>query len=269
MKPRSVTIGRSFAAFSIVACTMTLLSWDLPQLPASGASPSLNTLDILTPRVVNDQDTVPARNRKARNIDDVLDELDRVDVDAEINNAMKSVNAAMKDLTPEKLRLEVDKALSGVDWKKIQKDVDESMAKIDWDQIKASIDEVKKIDFREIEKEIRKAQDQISIQIPDIKIELEKAKVSIEKAKVQVRAYKSFINGLEADGLINNKDGYTIEYKDGELMINNKKASEGTMKKYKSFLDEHKKFHIEIKNGEFKMNDSNGSNDDDENDNIS
>ncbi len=47
---------------------------------------------------------------------------------------------------------------------------------------------------------------------------MEKAKEKIEKAKAEMNEYKEFVDGLEKDGLINNKEDYTIKHKDGELI---------------------------------------------------
>ena len=80
---------------------------------------------------------------------------------------------------------------------------------------------------------------------------LQKAKVEIEKAKAEIKEYKDFVNGLESDGLINKKEGYTLKHKDGELFINGKKASEQTYNKYRNFLDKHKKFSIEKDDDDF------------------
>jgi hypothetical protein len=59
------------------------------------------------------------------------------------------------------------------------------------------------------------------------------------------------VDGLEKDGLIDKKKGYTIEHKDGKLLINEKEASAQTYEKYRSFLEKHKKFNIEKDDNDF------------------
>ena len=86
---------------------------------------------------------------------------------------------------------------------------------------------------------------------PKLEKEMEKAKVEIEKAKVEIKEYKSFVDGLDNDGLINKKEGYTLKHKDGELFINGKKAAEQTYNKYRSFLEKHKKFSIDKSDDDF------------------
>ena len=74
---------------------------------------------------------------------------------------------------------------------------------------------------------------------PEIEKELKKAKLEIEKAKTELKEYKSFVDGLEKDGLINKKESYSIKYKNGKLTINDKEASDKTHEKYRDFLDKH------------------------------
>ena len=85
------------------------------------------------------------------------------------------------------------------------------------------MEEVKKIDMSKIDAEMKKLEIEMKDLGPKIEKEMEKAKVEIEKAKVEMKEYKSFVDGLEKDGLINKKEGYTIQHKNGELIINGKK----------------------------------------------
>ena len=275
MKPKSILAGRVASAIAIVSCTFVLLSWNRDQTSSDiSRYPGLN-LGSVVPDFAGGRfdDTIP-NNRPARDIDEAIEQLDRVDIDATIDQAMKSVKIAMDKIDSKSLQLQVETALKSVDMDKIKKDVEESMAKIDWNQMKLSMDAVKKIDWKEMEKEMKKAQVEIDMKGPEIKLELENARKEIAKAKVELRAYKSFLDGLEKDGLINKKDGYSIKYKNGELNINGKKASDETMKKYRSFLDDHKSFEIEIRDGEFNLNDgsmhhgndNDNNNDDEDND---
>ncbi len=86
---------------------------------------------------------------------------------------------------------------------------------------------------------------------PKLEKEMQKAKIEIEKAKEEMKEYKGFVDGLEKDGLIKKSEGYTIKHKDGELIINGKKASNETYLKYRSFLEKHEKFNIEKTDDDF------------------
>ncbi len=53
-------------------------------------------------------------------------------------------------------------------------------------------------------------------------------------------------NEMEKDGLINSKEGFTIEYKNKDLYIDGKKQSEKTTDKYrKYFKQDHFKIRID------------------------
>ena len=69
---------------------------------------------------------------------------------------------------------------------------------------------------------------------PQIEKELEKAKLEIEKAKAEMKEYKAFVDGLENDGLINKKAGYTINIKTESLLSMGKKPTAQTYNKYRS-----------------------------------
>lgn len=257
MKSSSFFVSRAALATLILLSTVALLSWDHHQSPGHQQQ---------TPG----KDTIPQqRERKVRDLDEALVELDNIDFQAHIDKAMASVAEAMKEMDAQKLHLmaqkalqevdmekvkaEMDKAMKEVDFAKIQAEVKESMAKVNWDEIKEEIEKAKKIDFAEIDKEMKKAQEQLRNIQPQIEQELAKAKVQIEKAKVEVREYKSFVDGLEKDGLLNKKENYSIRHKDGKLTVNGKEVSPDIYNKYKSFLEKHKTLHIEKEENNFNI----------------
>jgi hypothetical protein len=283
MKPRLQNAGRlSFVALILVAA-IALLSWKKQDQP----SPKKQDQRAYT-------DTVPSRDRKVRDLDDALNQLDNINLQEHIDQAMASVSEAMKNIDAEKLHLEVEKALASVDMKKvnadvekalkeidfekIQADVQASLAKVNWDEIKIDLEDAKKeieaakkIDVDELNRELAKAMEEIKkiqpqidkelakakVEIekirPELEKELAKAKVDIDKAKEEIREYKTFVDGLEKDGLLNKKDEYTIRHKDGKLIVNGKEASSSIYSKYKSFLDKHKKLHIQKTEDSFDM----------------
>ena len=120
-------------------------------------------------------------------------------------------------------------------------------------QLKIEIDRIKDIDMSKMQLDMEKMQTELSKIGPEIEKSLENAKVGIEKAKAEMKEYKEFVDGLEKDGLINKKEEYTIKHDNGELFINGKKANDVTYKKYRSFLDKHKKFTIEKSDDDFNI----------------
>ena len=258
MKPGSITTGKTLLALFIVGTiAFALISWDHQQ-KADQLGQNQQA-----------QDTVPQKEKKIRDLDEAIAELEHIDLKEHLDKAMKEVNAALKQLDSEKMRLdiersmkeidfdkiklEVDKAMKEVDAAKIEQEIKESLAKVDFDKMKAELEKVKKIDMAEIDAELDKARKELEKVGPQIEEELKKAKLEIEKAKVEMKEYKSFVDGLANDGLINKKAGYTIQHKDGKLTINDKEASTETYNKYRSFLDKHKKFRIEKDLDDFEL----------------
>ncbi len=276
MKPTKFTTVRIMLALLITVITFGLVSWDHKQTPGK-VHHSIN--DSVPKKITTD------REKKIRELDDVLDELDEADMKVNIEKIKEEIADAMKRIDGDKIRMEIDKALKDVDMAKIQKEVQESLAKVDfnkikaeiadamkevdmdkiqkevkeslakvdWDKIKLEMEKVKDIDMKKMEADMQRVKEEIKNLTPKIEKELEKAKVEIEKAKVEIKEYKSFVDGLENDGLINKKTGYNLKHKDGELFINGKKASEQTYNKYRSFLEKHKKFNMKKDNDDFDL----------------
>jgi transcriptional regulator of heat shock response len=260
MKPGSITTGKTLLALLVIAATaFALISWGHRQQPAQIKKEQYY------------QDTVPPKkDKKIRDLDEVIAELDNIDLKLQMEKALKEVAEAMKHMDAEKMRLdieksmkevdfekikmEVDKAMKDVDLARIEKEVKESLAKIDWDKMKAELDEVKKIDLKEVDQELAKAKKELENIRPRIEKEMQKAKLEIEKAKIEMKEYKSFVDGLANDGLIDKKEGYSIKNKGGRLIINDKEASDKTYDKYKSFLEKHPKFNIEKNKDDFNIN---------------
>ena len=237
-------------------------------------------------------------DKKVRDLDDVIDDLDAAElklnmekvktqieqamkqidmskIQLEMDKAMKEVDMAkmkldmenaMKELDMEKIKSQIQMATKEIDAAKLQKDLQESFAKVDWEKMKkeiaeagAHMDELKKIDMSKMAEDMKKMEKEMKELGPKIEKEMANAKVEIEKAKEEMKDYKSFIDGLEKDGLIDKKGSYSIEHKNGELTINGKKQAADVYNKYRSFLEKHKKFNIKKSKDDFNID-----NDDDD-----
>src|ERR1044071_1977194 len=111
MKSKTFTAGRFFLALGAMLIGFVLVSWDHKQSPG------------IPGQTFND--TVPKtkgieRDKKVRDLDDVLRELDNVDLKMNLENAQKQIDEAMKSLDGEKIRAQVEKAMKDVDMEKIQ-----------------------------------------------------------------------------------------------------------------------------------------------------
>jgi len=249
-----------FLPITVVACfSIILLSWGgQKQTPQQKSGQNIT-------------DTVPKNkaDKKIRDLDDVLDELDRVElkvdmekVNAQLNEAMKQmdrakiqmdVDKAMKEVDMEKIRAEVERVTHDIDAAKIEKELRESLASVDWENMNKQMEEVKKIDMGKLDADMKKMEIEMKGLGPKIEKEMENAKVNIEKAKAEMKEYKSFVDGLEKDGLINKKEGYSIQHKNGELIINGKKQPADVYNKYRTFLQKHEKFTIKKSDDDFNI----------------
>ncbi len=276
MKPTTPATKRLLLVLLTAGITIGLISWDQHQSPGKYQQSVNDT----TPKK-----KMADKEKKIRDLDDVLDELNETDLQLDMEKIQKEIAAAMKSIDGNKIRMEIEQAMKEVDFAKIQKEVQESLAKVDFDKIKIEIanamkeidmakiqqevqeslakvdfdkikleiEKVKDIDMKKLEADMKKLGEEMKELGPKLEKEMQQAKVEIEKAKAEIKEYKSFVDGLENDGLINKKEGYSLKHKDGELFINGKKASAQTYTKYRSFLEKHKKFNIEKTDNDFDL----------------
>ena len=242
-----------------VAIVALLASWDFKQTGGDYKQAQQQPTDTVPKKKKND--------RKVRDLDDVLNELDAVDIDQEMLKAKEEMAKALKDIDYQKIQLDVQKAMQEVDmakikediakamkdidFEKIKKDVEASIAKIDFDKMKQELKDMEKIDlsnmkidFEKMQEELKQLGPKLQEDMKKMEIDLSNAKVELEKAKAELKEYKEFVDQLDKDGLINKKEAYSIEHKDGELFINGKKASDKTYNQHRSFLEKYKKFNI-------------------------
>jgi copper chaperone CopZ len=184
-------------------------------------------------------DTVPKREKKIKDLDEALLELDKSHI--EIEKSLKSIdwskiekdiNESLRNIDVSKINADVKNALKEIDVAKLKAEIDASIAKIDFDKIKVDIEKIKEIDLEKIRVDIEKIK-------PDIELTIKGAKEGIEKAKKELTEYKSFVDDLEKDGLINKKEPYTIEHKKAQLIINGKVQPADVYARYRLFLEKH------------------------------
>jgi uncharacterized protein YPO0396 len=277
MKPGTFSM-RVLLPVLAVGTIVALASWDSKQTPGNNKNGE---------QFQQPTDTTPKKKKKAQDLDHVLEELDKVNIDEQMQKVQEELTKALKQIDGEKIRLQVESAMKQVDMEKIMKEVQESIGKIDMDKMKIELQKIKEVDMKELQDELAKIGPEIQKEMAKVKIDLEKmqpelqkemakvkeelekigpeiqkemanakeelgkAKVEIEKAKAEIKEYKEFVDGLDKDGLINKKENYSVKHKDGELTINGKKASSDVYSKYKSFLEKHKKFSIEKDGDDF------------------
>ena len=167
----------------------------------------------------------------------------------DLNKMHNDIAASLDKVDFDKIKLDIDKAMKQVDFKKIENGVKSALNGIDWNKmnedVKLSLQEAKKeiekVDMDEMKKEMEKAK----IEIQKSKDEIKKinfdeimknANKEVLKAKEELRLSKTMFNEMEKEGLIRQKDGFSIELKNKTLYINGKKQSDTTREKYQKYI---------------------------------
>lgn len=225
MKPTILTTPRMLLCFTVLGVSLALVSWDFKQ----SGGPFKQSINDTVPKTKQD------REKKVRDLDDVLDELNAIDMQEHMEKAQKQIAEAMKQLDGEKIRLQVEKSLQEVnldkikkdieqslsnldeeklklqineamkelDAVKIQKEVQESLAKIDWDKIKAELEEVKKVDLDKIQIEMEKVREEMKELGPRLEIEMEKVRAEMKelgpKLEIEMKKAKEEIEKAKVE----------------------------------------------------------------------
>ena len=215
-------------------------------------------------------DTIPQKKeKKITDLDEAIRELDKglMDVERELKEKdwkkmEAEIKASMKEIDVAKMQADVEKAIKAIDVEKINADIQKAIKEVDTEMIKAEIAaSLARVDMKKIKAEMEKIRE---VDVKDIQLEMEKikpqveaslkdAKLSIEKAKAELKEYKTFLDALEKDGLINKKEQYSVTHKDGKLTVNGKEQPESIYNKYRIFLGKHKSFTINRDNDDFNI----------------
>ena len=211
----------------------------------------LGTLVIATNKSASAQnirkDTLPPKSeKKVTDLDEALAEIDQAH--AEMERSLKNIDwkkiesdllQSMKqlDLDLSKMKIDLEKSMKELDAVKIKAEMDASLAKIDWDKIQMELDKVKNIDFEKVKTDLEKMK-------PTLQKTMKEAQESLEKAKAELKEQKTFLDALEKEGLIGQKGSYTIEHKNGQLIINGKVQDTDVYNRHRRFLEKHKRITI-------------------------
>src|SRR5688572_9692430 len=197
---------------------------------------------------------------------DVEESIKRIDIE----KIQRQTAEAVQRIEFEKVHKQIEESLSRIDFDKIQQQIDESMERvsdIDKKEIKEQLkrakqqvkeamekqewkDNLKKVhqlNKEEMEEQmlrLKKGMEELKENMRqekfNFKKEMEKAHVELTKAKEEMKGYQEMIYAMEKEGLLNTNEDYTIEYKDGELYVNDKKQSAETTNRYKKYFKKDK-----------------------------
>ncbi|MBN9295587.1 MAG: hypothetical protein J0I41_01190 [Filimonas sp.] len=176
----------------------------------------------------------------------------------ELDNAMKNLKVELKGLDSLNINIEaeVNAALAKIDFDKMKIETEKALKEVDWDQIRKSVDvslkqaqaEMKKVNMDQIKASIKVAQDQVNSEAfrqqfnsvnlrKQIEDGMSKAKDGLATAKKDLQSIKALTGALQADGLIDKKRGYTVEFKDGSFIINGTTQSKEITEKYHKYFN--------------------------------
>ncbi len=216
-------------------------------------------------------DSPPPKHKQIRDLDEALIELENGEGD--LTKALKEIDAekierevratlknahidvakmkedvakAMKDIDMVKINAEVQQSLKDLNTDELKREVANALASVDMDEMKAEMDKIKDVDLSKMKIEMENLK-------PQIEKSMQEAKKEIEKARKKVKAYKSLVDALDKDGLLNKKDPYKVDYKNGELTVNGKKLSTDDLKKYSEFLLNKKDFTLQKEADDFSI----------------
>jgi chromosome segregation ATPase len=215
------------------ALAIGLVSWGYKQSPGKYQQPINDT----TPKKKTD------REKKVRDLDDVLDELDRADFKMDIEKMQRELVDAIKKIDSDKIRIEIDKAMKELDLAKIQKEVQESLAKIDFKKIQEEMAQaMKEADVAAIQKEVQESL--AKIDFSKIQDEMVQVMKEADAAKIQKEVQESLAK-VDWDNIKAEMEKVKLEIKDigpkiqkemekAKVEIEKAKAE---MKELKGFVD--------------------------------
>ncbi|MEP7107417.1 MAG: hypothetical protein ABI760_05530 [Ferruginibacter sp.] len=218
----------------------------------------LDKIDTLT----DIQDTLPEKAKEGeakmnmkdfdqliRNMDKEMLKMNQEITKIDFDKINKEIAASLNKVDFDKIKTGIDKAMKDIDFAKIEQGVKSALDGIDWTKINSDLKvslqdakkEIDKMDMTEVKREIEKARQEIERSRDEIKkINLDEimtnANAGIVKAKEELLQTKEMFIEMEKDGLIDQKEGFTIEYKDKTLFINGKKQSESIRDKYIHYI---------------------------------
>lgn len=189
---------------------------------------------------IKSQDTIPLNNNlddgfydkalkeSIKNFDENMANLDEQIKNLKIDMNEK-VKASLDKINIEELKKQATATLQQIDWNKMQDDIKSS--------VKNARDEFAKIDFTKMQDDIIKMQEKLKPQDFQRQIEdaVNNAQPSIKKMQEKLKRLDEFSDALAADGLIDKKKSYTLEWKSGELYINDKVQPEAVSHKYRKY----------------------------------
>jgi len=212
-------------------------------------------------------DTIPDRNKKIRDIDDALEQLEKSKKEVERTLQERNWEKEMKEaldqahFDAEKMKQEIAEAMKNIDAQKIQTNIQNAMKEVDLAKMKVELQQnLDKVDLPEMKVEIEKAMKAIDAEKIKADIDASIARIDMEKMKAELEKVKE-INFQEMEENLKKMKPEIEKSIQGARESIDKAKKE--LMEYKNFIgrldqdgliDKDQNYTIEYKNGELSVN---------------
>jgi uncharacterized protein YukE len=175
----------------------------------------------------------------------------------ELDKELKKAKEGLAKTDVERIKQEIQISMDKIDIEKIQLSIEQAMKAVDLTAIQNEVTRaIKKADCEKLDAEVKASleaarKEMSEINMDGLKQEMEKAKIEIEQGKLQLagidmeKIMKQAGEGIrdaakelrQTKAMFNEmEDGFSIEFRNGSLYINDKKQNETITNKYRNFI---------------------------------
>lgn len=201
-------------------------------------------------------------NKIEAEMENAIARINTREIDAQMKKAMAELDQSMANVDKEQLLRSLDAAKLQAEMASVQKELAEAFSKQDWqkemklaqEEMKKAMKEISAIDQKKLKDELAQAKQEIKQSHENmarelalvkkemaenkfkIKESLDEARKEIEKTRLEYLGYRIMIGEMQKEGLIADPNNYQIEYKAGDLYINDKKQPAGITDRYRKYF---------------------------------
>lgn len=202
-------------------------------------------------------DTIPDRNKKIRDIDDAIEQVEKSQQEVEHSlkdrDWNKDIQKAMNELqnNSAKMQAELDQAMKNFDAQKMQLEMQKAMKEVDLQKVKSELQaNLEKVDMQQVKEEIAKAMKQIDAEKLQADLNASISKIDMEKMKAEMEKVKD-VNFKQVEENLKN-----IQPQIEKSMQSAKESIEKAKKDlqaYKGFIDDLDKDGLINKKDQYKI----------------
>lgn len=201
-------------------------------------------------------------NKIEAEMENAIGRINTKEIDAQMKKAMAELDRSMASIDKEQLLRGLDAEKIQAEMARAQKELAEEFAKHDWqkemklaqEELQKAMKEISSIDQKKLKdelaqakREIKESHENMARELALVKKEmaenkykiresLDEARNEIEKTRLEYLGYRTMIGEMQKEGLITDPKNYRVEYKDGDLYINDKKQSSVLTDRYRKYF---------------------------------